>query len=147
RAAWRATLGEFRYISGIAHFLQRGNNDLGLLIFALALVLCAVGLYSLATRVPDAALMLLTPFLFMLVAWGLGKYPVLGRTQLFLIGTFVLLLAEGIWYAAATARRSTARGLALLSATVITLFVAVPTIGHIVHPRRFEDVKPVLDHL
>jgi hypothetical protein len=146
-AAWRATLGEFRYISGVAHFLERGNNDLGLLVFLLALVFCAIGVYSLAKRLPDAALILLAPFLFMLVAWGLGKYPVLGRTQLFLIAIFVLLLAEGIWYAVATAKRATTLVLATLCGVLIAVFVTAPTVGHIAHPRRFEDLKPVLDYL
>ena len=146
-AVWRATLGEFRYITGIGHFLERGNNDLGLLVFLLALVFCAVGLYSLATRLPDAALMLLAPLLFMLVAWGLHRYPVLGRTQLFLAVLFVLLLAEGVSYAVATSKRATARGLAILCATVIALFMAAPTIGHVAHPRRFEDLRPVLDYV
>jgi hypothetical protein len=146
-AAWRASLGEFRYISGVAHFLDRGNNDLGLLVFVLALVFCAFGLYSLATRLPDAAMMLLAPLLFMLVAWGLHKYPVLGRTQLFLAVPFVLLLAEGISYAVATSKRATTRALTILCATAIALLMAAPTIGHVAHPRRFEDLKPVLDYL
>jgi hypothetical protein len=145
-AVWRATLGEFRYISGVGHFLERGNNDLGLLVFVLALVFCAVGLYSLATRLPDAALMLLAPLLFMLVAWGLHRYPVLGRTQLFLAVPFVLLLAEGVSYAVATSKRA-ARGLVVLCATVIALFMAAPTLGHVAHPRRFEDLRPVLDYV
>jgi hypothetical protein len=72
---------------------------------------------------------------------------VLGRTQLFLVGTFVLLVAEGIWYAVATAKRATARGLATVCGMVIALFVAAPTIGHVAHPRKFEDLKPVLDYL
>jgi hypothetical protein len=146
-AAWRATLGEFRYISGIGHFLERGNNDLGLLVFVVALGFCALGLYSLATRLPDAAALLLAPLLFMLVAWGLHKYPVLGRTQLFLVVPFVLLLAEGVSYAVVTARRATTRGLTILCASVIALFMAAPTIGHVAHPRRFEDLRPVLDYV
>lgn len=146
-AAWRATLGEFRYISGIGHILERGNNDLGLLVFVVALVFCALGLYSLATRLPDAAALLLAPLLFMLIAWGLHKYPVLGRTQLFLVVPFVLLLAEGVSYAFATARRATTQGVAILCASVIALFMAAPMIGHVAHPRRFEDLRPVLDYV
>jgi hypothetical protein len=144
---WRATFGEFRYASGIAHFLDRGNLDVGLLVFMAALALCALGVYSLATRSPDAALMLVAPLLFMLVAWGLDKYPILGRTQLFLIGPFVLLLAEGIWYAVFKAKRAMIQGLTIISAIAIALLIAAPTIGHLWQPRRLEDLRPVLDYL
>jgi hypothetical protein len=146
-AAWRATLGEFRYISGVGHVLERGNNDLGLVVFMIALAFCVIGLYSLTRRLPDAALMMIAPFLFMLLAWGLGKYPVLGRTQLFLVGIFVLLLAEGFWYVVATPRRASTLGLALLFGVLVAILVTAPTIGHVAHPRRFEDLKPVLTYL
>jgi hypothetical protein len=146
-SALRDSLGEFRYTAGIPHFLQRGENDVGLLIFFIAIAFCIVGLRSLSARQPVIALALLAPLLFMLIAWALHKYPTLGRTQLFLIPSFVLLLSEGLTYAIGTVRRTPIRAAVAVCTVAIAVAMAAPSIGHLAHPRQFEGLKPVLNHL
>jgi len=143
----RESFGEFRYVAGVPHFLEHGKNDVGLLIFLIAVGFCLVGLISLVARRPDAALALVAPLLFMLIAWGLHKYPTLGRTQLFLVPSFVLLLGEGMAYAVVTARRTSIRVVIATCTGIVALILAAPSFGHVAHPRRFEDMKPVLRYL
>lgn len=144
---WRGSLGEFRYITGVGHFLERGGTDAGLLIFFVALGFCVLGLRSLVARRPQAGLLLLAPLVFMLVAWALHKYPVLGRTQLFLVPSFVLLAAEGIRYAMAKARRDAVRVLAAACGAIVVLSIAVPSLKHLANPPHVEDLKPALAYL
>ena len=143
----RDSFGEFRYVAGVPHFLDYRGNDLGLLVFLVAIGFCVLGLRSLAGRQPEAALMLLAPLIFMLIAWMLHKYPTLGRTQLFLVPNFVLLLGEGTAYAVLTVRRTYGRALIAICSVVIAVAIAAPSFGHIANPRSFEDLKPVLGHL
>jgi hypothetical protein len=140
-------LGEFRYASGVPHFLSLGNVDAGLLVLVLAGCFCVIGFVSLLHRLPDMALLLVAPLGFMLVAWGLGKYPLLGRTQLFLVPGFVLLMAEGIASAATRSHRVSIRALSTVLALLVAITLAAPSLGHVVHPRRFDDMKPVLKYL
>jgi hypothetical protein len=143
----RATFGEFRYVSGVPHLLDRGNYDAGLLIFFLAVGFCALGVWNLAVRQPETGLALVAPLIFALIAWALHKYPMFGRTQLFLIPNFVLLLAQGMAYAFATAARLSVRVVTGGCVAIVLLAMAAPSLGHIAHPRRFEDLKPVLGYL
>jgi hypothetical protein len=143
----RASFGEFRYAAGIPHFLDRGGNDAGLLIVALAVAFCVVGVYAFAVRRPEAAAMLVLPLGFMLIAWGLHKYPTLGRTQLFLLPAFALLLGAGIVQAVGAVRSPLWRSVVLATGLAVPVAIAVPSTDHAVHPRRYEDVKPVLAYL
>jgi hypothetical protein len=143
----RASFGEFRYVSGVPHFLDRGPYDAGLLIFFIAVCFCALGLYTLVVRQPETGLALVAPLAFALIAWALHKYPMFGRTQLFLIPNFVLLLAQGMAYAFATAARMSVRVVTAGCGAIVLLAIAAPSLGHIAHPRRFEDLKPVLGYL
>jgi hypothetical protein len=143
----RQGFGEFRYASGIPHFLQSGSLDAGQVIFLLAAAFCVVGVISLGRAHAEKAVILVAPLGFMLIAWGLNKYPLLGRTQIFLVPNFVLLLAEGVIYAATRPQRASTRAASVVSAGVIGLALVAPTIGHAVHSRSFGDLKPVLDYL
>jgi hypothetical protein len=143
----RGGFGEFRYASGIPHFLQRGGVDAGQLIFIFAAAFCTIGFIRLVRRNPVKAVALLAPLGFMLIAWGIQKYPLLGRTQLFLVPNFVLLLAEGIVYMVTRAQGASARAASAALAGVVGLALATPAIGHVAHPRRLGDLKPVLRYL
>ena len=143
----RGGFGEFRYASGIPHFLQRGGVDAGQLIFIFAAAFCTIGFIRLVRREPVKAVALLAPLCFMLIAWGIQKYPLLGRTQLFLVPNFVLFLAEGIVYVVTRPQGASARAASATLAGVVGLALAAPAIGHVAHPRRFGDLKPVLRYL
>jgi Dolichyl-phosphate-mannose-protein mannosyltransferase len=143
----RGSLGELRYAAGIPHFLDRGNNDAGLIIFVIAAIFCLIGLRSLARRRPEVAVALPLPLVFMLIAWGIHKYPTLGRTQLFLVPGFLLLFAEGLTYAFATSRRAFSRAAVVISGAAIAVSLAILSLGHAAHVTSVEDVRSVLGYL
>jgi hypothetical protein len=143
----KAGLGEFRYVAGVPHVLDRGGFDLGQVIFVLTLVFCAFGLLSLTGRRIEKQIALVAPLGLMLIAWGVHEYPLLGRTQLFLVPSYVLLLAEGITSSILRWRSRSMRAGFAAGAGVVAIALAAPAFGHIVHPRRFEDMKPVLNYL
>lgn len=143
----RGSLGEFRYMAGVPHFLERGGNDAGLLVFFIALAFCLVGLVSLARHRPEVAVCLVAPLIFMLAAWSFHKYPTLGRTQLFLVPNFLLLLGEGMIFLVANVRRVPLRVFFAAGAALVCITIASRTLGHITHPRRFEEMKPVLNDI
>ena len=143
----RRGLGEFRYASGIPHFLSDGGVDAGLLVLLFAASFSVVGFVSVFARRRGAALALVMPLGFMAVAWALNKYPLLGRTQLFLVPSFVLLAAEGMVQAATRPRSAAVRMASLVAVGCVTIALAVPAVGHSRHPRRLQDLKPVLEYI
>jgi 4-amino-4-deoxy-L-arabinose transferase-like glycosyltransferase len=142
----RGGFGQFRYVSGIPHVLEQGSTDLGLLIFLIAVAFCALGLFSLPGRRLEKQVAILAPLVLSLIAWSLDKYPLLGRTQLFLIPSFVLLLAEGMAFAATKPQRAWLKAAGASCSVVVTVAVVAPTLAHVTKPRRFEDLKPVLNY-
>jgi hypothetical protein len=143
----RASFGEFRYAAGIPHFLDRGNNDAGLIILAIALIFCAIGLWSVARRRPEIGIALLLPLVFMLIAWGIHKYPTLGRTQLFLVPSFVLFVAEGVVYAFAASERVFSRLIVAICGSAVAIAMVAPSLAHATHTQSVEDVKGALAYL
>jgi hypothetical protein len=143
----REGLGEFRYASGIPHFLTYGSVDAGLLLFFLAACFCVIGFLTLVRERPENAGILIAPLGFMLIAWSLHKYPLLGRTQLFLVPSFILLLAEGVVYAVRRPTGTSARVASVACAAAIGVALAAPAIGHTAQPQRIGDLKPVLRYL
>jgi hypothetical protein len=61
-----------------------------------ASVLALLGCYSLGRRWPGGLFLLIGPLLFGLAASALHQYPFHGRLLLYLVPTYILLLAEGI---------------------------------------------------
>ena len=145
--ALRGDFGEFRYVSGIPHVFERGSTDAGQLILLIALGFCIVGLLSLPGKRLEKQLAILVPVILMFIAWGLDKYPLLGRTQLFLIPSFILLLAEGVNCSITRPRRASVRAASATCSVVVAIALVAPTLGHVTKPRRFEDLKPVLNYL
>jgi hypothetical protein len=143
----RRGLGEFRYVTGVPHFLRHGNVDAGLVVLALVAALCIVGTVALASRSYEKALLLVLPLALMLIGWGVGKYPLLGRTQLFLLPSFSLLLAEGIVRIVQRPRRAPLQLASAALAAGVVIAVAAPAAGHLLRPATLEDVRPVLDYV
>lgn len=69
-----------------------GNRDLGIILALLAIT----GSVSLAKRSRALAVLLVTPFLFAIVAALLGRYPLANRTTFFLTPSLWLLVASGL---------------------------------------------------
>jgi hypothetical protein len=61
-----------------------------------ASVLAVVGCVALGRRWPGGLFLVIGPLLFALAASGLHQYPFHGRLLLYLVPTYILLLAEGI---------------------------------------------------
>ena len=55
-AGIRTSLGAFRYIAGIPHFLEHGNDDAGEVIALIVVAFCIVGLLSIGASRPERAL-------------------------------------------------------------------------------------------
>jgi hypothetical protein len=142
----RGSLGEFRYISGIPHFIQHGSIDAGLLLFLIALAFWAAGIWSIATRSAELAAMLVAPLVFMVIAWGFDQYPILGRTQLFLVPSFVLGFSEGLVSSWVRTPSMVLRGVAAAFGVGIVIAIGANGLGHVAN-RHIEDMKPVLDYI
>ena len=143
----RTSLGAFRYITGAPHFLERGSDDAGEIVALLIAGLCISGLVAVTSRNRARGLVLLGPLVFMLIAWGLGEYPLLGRTQLFLVPIYVLLFAEGIVTTVTTARRAKTRAVAVVAAASMAGLVMLPAVKQLLQPAQFHEIKPVLEYI
>jgi hypothetical protein len=143
----RTSLGAFRYVAGVPHFLERGGNDAGVAIALAVGFFCIAGLVSLVANRAEKGLALISPLVFMLIAWGLGDYPLLGRTQLFLAPIYVLLAGEGLVSLMRKARHRGARPAILVCAGIVGAALAAPAVAHTVRPRAFHEVKPVLEYI
>lgn len=145
--AVRTGLGAFRYAAGIPHFLEHGDDDAGVLIALIVAAFCIVGLISIAASRPERALVLVAPLGFMLIAWALAQYPLLGRTQLFLVPIYVLLLGEGVASTVRAARTPARRAAVVMVAGIVGTILAVPAVKQAVDPRKFHEIKPVLEYI
>jgi hypothetical protein len=143
----RASLGAFRYVAGIPHFLERGDNDAGVVIALVVAAFCIGGLISLVATRPERGLALIGPLVFMLIAWGLGEYPLLGRTQLFLAPIYVLLSAEGVVFLTKKARHFGARTAIVIAAAIVGATLTAPAVAHAVRHKAFHEMKPVLEYI
>jgi hypothetical protein len=143
----RTGLGAFRYVAGVPHFLERGSNDAGAVVALVVGAFCIAGVISLVAKCPEKGLALISPLVFMLIAWGLGQYPLLGRTQLFLAPIYVLLLAEGVVFLIKKARHLGARTATFIAVGIVGAALAAPALGHAVSPRPFHEIKPVLEYV
>jgi Dolichyl-phosphate-mannose-protein mannosyltransferase len=143
----RVSLGAFRYIASVPHVLEYGTYDAGAVIALVATLVAGGGLIVVATRSPEKAVVLVAPLVLMVIAWGLHRYPLLGRTQLFLIPGYFLFLAQGITSAVTNSRRTWTRLASLTMAGMIVLTVVAPAVGMSSKFRPQENMKPVLNYL
>lgn len=128
-------------IAGAIGFLQSSPYNH---IMKLALLCAVVGAISLLRRSPTHLSMLVVPFSFLFVASALHAYPILERTELFLIPAIIVLIAEGI----AQLVRWAPRRLKIMTALALAVAVGGGPVWlagkGLVHPRTHEEIKPVL---
>ncbi len=119
------------------------NQALTLLVLAFA----TLGFLSLVLRGTRKALLLTSPAAFLLLASALGRYPLVGRTLLFLLVPLALAFGEGghVAISAFRSRRASTAGGALVLAALAVIAI-LPTL-HLAVPRRSEELKPVLNYL
>jgi hypothetical protein len=113
----------------------------------LTVLLCLVvglGFLAFVKRRSMLALLVSIPPVLVLFASALHKYPLVGRTLLFLLPSVALCLAEGV--RVLTARRRTLVFGGLFGATALAAIGLLPAI-HLAQPRASEGIRPALREL
>jgi hypothetical protein len=142
---------KFRYLVGLED-TATGFPILGSLSPAvnqgLTVLLCAVaalGFLSLVKRRPLSALLLGLPPVLVVIASLFHKYPLVGRTLVFVLPAVALCLGEGLRVLLAGSRGRMVAG-AAVAATVIVAMALLPAI-HVVQLRASEGVRSAIDDL
>ena len=111
-------------------------------------LLCAlVGAFALLRRDRTRFWMLIAPFALLLGASAAHVYPILKRTELFLVPVVILLIAEGV---AQVVRWLPGRAQLAAALVLPTILVAGPVWlagERLIHPRTNEEIRPVLEYI
>jgi hypothetical protein len=113
----------------------------------LALVCALIGAVALVRRNWTHASMLLVPFALLLGASAAHLYPIVERTELFLVPAVVLLIAEGI---AQLVRWTPLRWRAVAALLLVGVVGSGPVWfagERLVHPTVREEIRPVLEFI
>ena len=108
-------------------------------------VVVALGFLALAKQRPLSALLLGVLPILVLVAAAFHKYPLVGRTLVFLLPSVALCLGEGLRVLIRGPRARVLLGSAA-AAAVLTAIALLPAI-HVVQQRANEGIRPVLEDL
>jgi len=134
-------------------FVLMFHNPVGLLgrlATSVGLAVFVVGCLSLMFRTWQLAVILLVPFLIVLLASGLEKYPFSGRLLLFLVPATLLLIGEGIDRIHSLSLKISSQA-ALSNCLVLAAFLFYrPTIlaaQMLWHPTMGEHIKPILSYV
>lgn len=114
----------------------------------LTVLLCAVvalGLVSLARQRPLHTLLLGVPPVLALVVSAFHKYPLVGRTLVFVLPLVALSLGEGLRVLASGPPRRAVVGGAVAAVVLVSLAL-LPAI-HVVQPHANEGMRPALEDL
>lgn len=126
--------------------LRRGD----LILARLLPVLVLIGSLSLLVRQRYIGLILIFPFFFASLASALQRYPLKERFMLFLVPFLFLLIAEGlgrIHMLIANRNRYVAAIIYTLLALLIVLPPASTTFRYFISPYNHADIKPVMEYV
>ena len=123
------------------------GHVLGRVLVVLTGLCWLLGAAVLARRKPTELLMLLLPFPLLLIASAAHVYPILERTELFLLPAVVVLVAEGVVQAVRWSSARWRAGPALVLAGVVLAGPVAVAAGRLVHPRTNEEIRPVLQYV
>ena len=134
--------GVVRALLGIPHFGASARNSLALI----GVLLCVAGFAALLARRPTRALLLVAPAFFAVLASSLGKYPLFGRTLLFLLPALFLFVAYGVRVLTTITR---ARLVAVVAVVAFGALVAAGAVAPFNHLRLQDhrELKQALQHL
>jgi Dolichyl-phosphate-mannose-protein mannosyltransferase len=134
--------GVVRSLLGIPHFGATARNSLAVI----GVLLGVVGFATLLARRPTRALLLVAPAFFAVLASSLGKYPLYGRTLLFLIPALLLFVAYGVRVLTTITR---ARLVAVVAVVAFGALVAAGTVTPVNHLRLRDrrELKQTLQYL
>jgi hypothetical protein len=127
--------------SGIGLVQTFPFNQLMKVVLACALV----GAASALRRARGWALILMIPFALTFLASGVHAYPLSVRTELFLTPAIILLVAEGVGQLVRWAPRQWKAPAAVALAVAVTAGPVYLAARHLIHPRRVEEIRPVLE--
>lgn len=148
-AEWTARL---RYLVGVEHAttgLPIPNTPIWVnqTLTVFLMTLAVVGAGSLLIRRPRIALLLTLPVVLVLFASALHRYPLVGRTLLFLFPSIALCLGESLTAFARLPQHTVARMATCLCGAVAICAITLLPAYHLVHPRLNEEMKPALAYL
>jgi hypothetical protein len=112
----------------------------------LAVAAAALGVYVVARRSLEAALLIVTPIAATLTAAMLGLYPFTGRFVLFLVPAATLLLGAGLW-AIVDFVGDRGRLFAVVAIALVLGYPAATALRNMISPPGHEEVRTVLRHL
>jgi hypothetical protein len=113
----------------------------------LALLLALIGAASLLRRETTYALMLVLPPILVYGAAALHEYPLLARTQLFLVPIVILLIAEGISWVLRRARGHARLVLACILGGAVAAGPVWAAGNLLDSPKKNEELRPVLAYV
>ena len=103
------------------------------------------GAVSIFKQDTKSFLMLSLSTVFVLIASALHTYPFGGRLLLFLIPIFLLFIAQGLYQMIVALHLYKLIG--ILVVAILLINPIIMSAGHIIYPRKREEVKPVLQYI
>jgi hypothetical protein len=134
------------YYSLLSTALSRTDQ----IVAVLVLVLVPIGCLSLLYRDRVIAIMMISPFFIALLASAAQKYPLEGRLMLFLVPFVFFLIAEGLGFIYSLLAKwhvGIARTISMLPALVLVFLPATVTWEFFVTPYVDTNMKPVLQYV
>jgi uncharacterized membrane protein len=128
----------------IGHLLDVFKDPGGFYFKSLALVLFIVGGWSLYQNNRKVFSLVVLPTVFTLIASFLKKYPFAERLILFLVPSYIILVASGL-----ACVRDKAKQLPVLGSLMLILLFLHPILSsayHVIKPRTREELKLVLKY-
>ncbi len=153
-------MGKFVIQSSNAHFMPRPilsfntwhwfwwslteyfNNVVQLTPAILAIAVFLLGLVEKSKIERRTFIMMALPFVFMLIACGMKKFPFTGRFILFLLPLTYLFIGKGIIMLFRRAKIFIVIGLIIYGIFLIPM--AVQAMKKVIHPRTHEEIRPAM---
>jgi hypothetical protein len=126
-------------------FLSLFQNPLGLFPSSLAALAFMGGCIIMAVKDRMKFALLTSPIFFALLVSALHKYPFNGRLLLFIMPSFLILIAAGVKALQNQQNHGSTISKAVASALIIPAFVYSSSI--LVKPLAKEEIKPVLEYV
>ncbi len=108
---------------------------------------CVLGLVALVGRRPSLGALVALPFAAVFVAAALDLYPITERTTLFLLPCLIVMLAEGVSLPLRLLRGSLGATVTAIAAAIVLAFPLYSAAYHLLHPRKREEMRSVLETL
>jgi hypothetical protein len=137
----------FSYLTWLVEtFFRVFIDPIGLPLNGIAALTFLIGCVSMFLRKREDFFILISPLAFLLVASGLQLYPLGGRLLLFGVPFALLFIAQG----AEQIIVKTSEESHMIGIFLIGLLVLHPTLSagsHLLTPRTFEEIQPVMRYL